>query len=149
MIRDGLDFSALTCVLITHTHTDHYAVWDLMTRLPHYASLGDAPPLPVVGNAKCGELLAAELVKKHEPSGGGRLTFLRAKPFEPLPTGGDTPSPRGARNNKIASQPTMKALNTWCERDGKKLLYAHEPAISCRKRWKYLDGWASTSCRRT
>ncbi len=121
MIRDGLDFSKLTCVLITHTHTDHYAVWDLMTRLPHYAGLGDAPPLPIVGNEKCGELLAAELVKKHEPSGGGRLSFLRAKPFEPFALGGYTITAVRANH-----KPSEEALNYVVERGGRKLLYAHD-----------------------
>ncbi len=80
MLRDDLDFTKLRYVLITHTHTDHYAVWDLMTRLPDYASLDGAPPLVVAGNEKCGQLLDAELRKKHQPQGGGRLSFVRAKP---------------------------------------------------------------------
>ncbi len=137
MLRDGLDYAALIGVLITHTHTDHYAVWDLMPRLPHYASLDGAPPLPIVGNEKCGELLASELVKKHEPEGGGRLFFRRAVPFEPLSLGDYTITAVRANH-----KPSEEALNYVVERDGKKLLYAHDTGEFLPETLEFLSGMA-------
>lgn len=137
MVRDGLDYAFLQAVLITHTHTDHYAVWDLMTRLPSYANLPGAPALPVVGNERCGELLGAELVKKHEPDGGGRLTFVRARPFEPLPLGEYTVTAVRAHH-----KPSEEALNYVVERGGKKLLYAHDTGEFLPETLEFLAGKA-------
>lgn len=137
MIRDDLDFSKLQAVLITHTHTDHYAVWDLMTRLPHYANLGDAPPLAIVGNEKCGELLQAEMVKKHEPDGGGRLMFLRAKPFIPLKLGAYTVTAVRANH-----KPSEEALNYVVEKGERKLLYAHDTGEFLPETLEFLSGTA-------
>ena len=125
----------LTAVLITHTHTDHYAVWDLMTRLPHYANLDGSPPLMIVGNEKCGELLQAELIKKHEPDGGGRLMFQRAKPFIPLRIGGHTVTAVRANH-----KPSEEALNFVVEKGGKKLLYAHDTGEFLPETLEFLSG---------
>ena len=137
MLRDGIDYALLTAVLITHTHTDHYAVWDLMTRLPHYANLPDAAPLTIVGNEKCGELLAAELLKKHEPDGGGRLEFLRIRPYVPLKLGNHTVTAVKANH-----KPSEEALNYVVERDGKKLLYAHDTGEFLPETLAFLKGMA-------
>ena len=135
MLRDGLDYAALAAVLITHTHTDHFAVWDLMTRLPHYADLGDAPPVQVIGNEKCGELLAAELVKKHEPTGGGRIFCRRIKPFESVRIGAHTVTAVHANH-----KPSEEALNYVVEADGKKLLYAHDSGELRADTMEFLAG---------
>ena len=137
MLRDGIDYALLTAVLITHTHTDHYAVWDLMTRLPHYANLPDAAPLTVVGNEKCGDLLAAELLKKHEPDGGGRLEFLRIRPYEPLRLGVHTVTAVKANH-----KPSEEALNYVVERGGKRLLYAHDTGEFLPETLAFLKGMA-------
>ena len=137
MLRDGIDYALLTAVLITHTHTDHYAVWDLMTRLPHYANLPDVAPLTIVGNEKCGELLAAELLKKHEPDGGGRLEFLRIRPYVPLKLGNHTVTAVKANH-----KPSEEALNYVVERDGKKLLYAHDTGVFLPETLEFLKGMA-------
>lgn len=137
MLRDGLDFTALQGVLITHTHTDHYAVWDLMTRLPHYANPDGSAALPIVGNEKCGELLRAELVKKHEPDGGGRLTFLRAMPFTPVKLGAYTVTAVRANH-----KPSEEALNYVVEKDGKRLLYAHDSGEFLPETLEFLAGMA-------
>lgn len=137
MLRDGIDYALLTAVLITHTHTDHYAVWDLMTRLPHYANLPDAAPLTIVGNEKCGELLAAELLKKHESDGGGRLQFLRIRPYVPLRLGDHTVTAVKANH-----KPSEEALNYVVERDGKKLLYAHDTGEFLPETLAFLKGMA-------
>lgn len=137
MLRDGLDYGLLSAVLVTHTHTDHYAVWDLMTRLPHYANLPGAKPLTVVGNEKCGELLAAELEKKHEPDGGGRLEFRRARPFEPLRILEHTVTAVKANH-----KPSEEAFNYVVERGGKKLLYAHDTGEFLPETAAFLAGIA-------
>lgn len=137
MLRDGLDFTKLTCALITHTHTDHYAVWDLMTRLPKYANLEGAPPLIVAGSERCGELLFAELQKKHEPDGAGRIEFVRAKPREPLSLAGYVVTAVRANH-----KPSEEALNYVVEGGGRRMLYAHDTGEFLPETYEFLSGMA-------
>jgi phosphoribosyl 1,2-cyclic phosphate phosphodiesterase len=137
MLRDGLDFSRLDCLLVTHTHTDHYAVWDLMARLPGYASLAGRPALKVVGNRRCGELMDAELIKKHEPDGAGRLEFVRARPHKPVAIGPYTITAVRANH-----KPSEEALNYVVQKDKKRLLYAHDTGEFLPETCEFLSGMA-------
>ncbi len=115
MLRDGLSFWPIENILITHTHEDHFAYWDIAYRVKPYSQLpDDAPPLHVWGNERCGEMLAPYL----EP---GRLEFRLLEPFQPREIGGYTVTALEAVHTR-----DERALFYLIEKDGKSLVYAHD-----------------------
>ena len=44
MLDNGLDFSAIHSVLITHTHEDHFDIEDIALRRPTFAHLPEGEP---------------------------------------------------------------------------------------------------------
>ena len=59
MLDNGLDYSAIHSVLITHTHEDHFDIEDIALRRPTFAHLPEGePPMTFYGNERVGERLA-------------------------------------------------------------------------------------------
>ena len=115
MLRDGLKFYPIRNILITHTHEDHFAYWDIAYRVKPYSQLADdEPPLTVWGNAQAGRMLEPYLEK-------GKLEFSLIEPFEPREIEGYTVTALEAVHKR-----DERALFYLIEREGKSLVYAHD-----------------------
>lgn len=132
MLDNQLDYTHLRSVLITHTHSDHFASSDLSYRRPGYAQLsGDIPPLTVYGNAAVGRLL--------EPHLCDHLKFRQLHPFQTAEIEGYAVTPLEAVHcvsRDSTEFPVIydgktyfrseEALFYLIERDGESILYAHD-----------------------
>jgi phosphoribosyl 1,2-cyclic phosphate phosphodiesterase len=77
----------------------------------------------------------AELIKKHEPEGGGRLAFVPAVPLTPLKVGAYTVTAVRANH-----KPSEQAYNYVVEKEGRKLLYAHDTGEFLPETLNFLAG---------
>lgn len=131
-LDNGLDYSAVHSVLITHTHEDHLAVDDIGYRRPVYAHLPeDEPPMTLYGSEKMIEKLAGVR--------GDWIACRRVVPFEAVDVEGYRVTPLEAVhcvNRESDRWPVVfegrtyfrseEALFYLIEKDGKSLLYAHD-----------------------
>lgn len=125
MLRYQLDFTGLKSLLVTHTHPDHFAVWDLLIRLERYATVEEgAEPLTVYGSARCGEMLARRLACEPRGEETGRLRFVQMRPFEKVSIEGYRVTALPAKH--MADE---QALIYLIERAGRRLLYAHDTNV--------------------
>ena len=148
MLREGLDYSGIHSLLITHSHEDHLAVTELNWRWPVYAHVPkEDPPLTVYGNARVGEMIPESLL-------GERIAFQRLRPFETVTVEGYAVTPlqavhcidrRGEAGNEVvvggeAISRVEEALFYLIEKDGKRLLYAHDTSWFTDDDWAFLKG---------
>ena len=150
MLRFGLDFSALRSVLITHTHGDHLQPEMFRYRFPPFSQLkDDDPPVTVYGNEKVGELM-----KPITEKAGDRVRFHLVRPFQPMEIDGYTVTAlegvHCVTNDEAAGWPvlfqgrilkrTENALFYLIEKDGARILYAHDTAEFSQPDIDYLAG---------
>lgn len=82
-LRSGVDLSAVTSLLVTHSHSDHLDVQELTRRsTANYCHISKEKPLQIYANAKCirlvEEALTVEFGKGEDPSIHANLV----SPFE-------------------------------------------------------------------
>ena len=133
LLDNGLDFTFVKSVLVTHTHEDHLAVGDLACRRRGFAQLPeDTPPMTLYGNAKLGEKVKNILCD--------RIAYQRVVPFESVEIEGYTVTPLEAVHcisyaedgrwpvvfENRAYLRSEEALFYLIEKDGKSILYAHD-----------------------
>ena len=132
MLDNGLDFSAIHSVLITHTHEDHFDIEDIALRRPTFAHLPEGePPMTFYGNERVCERLAN--VKSDW------LAYKRVRPFETVDIEGYAVTPLeavhcaardGDKYPVVFEGKTVaraeEAMFYLIEKDGKRLLYAHD-----------------------
>lgn len=133
MLDNNIDYTHLRALLITHSHEDHFAVSDVAYRRRGFGQIRDGePPLVVYGNEKVGAMMERFVCD--------RLAYRRVKPFERLEIEGYTVTPLEAvhcvSNASGAGWPVVfenraymrseEALIYLIEKDGTKLLYAHD-----------------------
>lgn len=128
-LKWGLDYSKLQHVLITHTHRDHFCPEEFENRFKPFSQLPeDAAPLTVYGSAQAREKLAAYLKD-------GVLEFAALKPYDTVDAGGYRVT---ALNAVHAFNET--ALFYRIEKDGKRLLYAHDTDEFTPEHLEFLKG---------
>lgn len=111
----GLDYSKVQHVLITHTHRDHFCAEEFENRFRPFSQLpDDAAPLTVYGNEQARGKMS-EFLKD------GVLEFVTMKPYDTVNAGGYQVT---ALNAIHALDET--SLFFLIEKDGKRLLYAHD-----------------------
>ena len=147
MLVNGLDYSGIHSLLITHSHEDHLAVAELNWRWPVYAHVpDDDPPLTVYGNARVGETISGLL--------GDRIAFRRLSAFETVDIEGYAVTPleavhcidrQGGGDHRVtvrgeAVDRVEEAFFYLIERDGKRLLYAHDTSWFSDADWAFLRG---------
>ena len=146
-LRDGVEYSSIHDVLITHTHDDHLAVSELSWRRPVFAHVPENdPPLTVWGNERLGEML--------KPLLGERLAFGRLESFKTVTIAGYevTPlqavhcvsdAPDAAWPVEYEGKTLLRAEEAFIyliEKDGKRLLYAHDTSKLTPADMDYLKG---------
>ena len=127
-----LDYARVHAILITHSHEDHLLPSDIAYRRPGYGHLPENdPPMTVYGNARVGEMMQPHLCDC--------IRYRELRPFEPVEIDGYTVTPLQAvhcRDDKQQTFPVTfegrtiyrseEALFYLIEKDGKRLLYAHD-----------------------
>ena len=146
MLDNGLDYTFLRSVLITHSHPDHLSPSDVACRRRGYAQMReDAPPLTGYGNERVGDLIA--------PYTGRDVEFVRMIPFEPRQIEGYTVTALEALhmvNESSGKYPVSfrgkvhtrdeEALIYLVEKDGESQLYAHDTGGLTDRNLEYLAG---------
>jgi phosphoribosyl 1,2-cyclic phosphate phosphodiesterase len=129
VLRDGIDLGRVEDLLITHTHMDHLAAQDLGMRLPIYAH-GCDHPLSVYGHD-----LALRKCRDAIGSSEGKFTYHLIQPFQPFQTRSAMVTPLLADHDRDET-----CLLFYIEKEGKRLLHAHDTGWFPEATWSWLEG---------
>ena len=130
----GLDLCAVTDVIITHDHGDHFYPAEIEMRLPPFALSAGGGNLHMMtfwANERATETLNALY-------GNTRLDwrvnrFVEVHAFEPFDAGGYRVTPLPANHDM-----SQHSLIYIIEGEGKRILYAHDTGYLMPEAWKYL-----------
>ena len=146
MLDGNLDLAAVHSVLITHSHEDHFDYAEIALRrgvFAHYTT--ESPLMTVYGNAYVGTFL-------HPEANNSNQRFVELKLYEPKEIEGYTVTPLDAVHciNGSGDFPVTVNGNTYTrqeqaffyliEKDGKRLLYAHDTSEFPEEVFKVLSG---------
>ena len=146
MLDNGLEYAKMHSVLITHAHEDHLAPDELAYRRGVFAHIVTEPKLMTVyGNARVGEKLAGKT--------GEMLAFEPFSSFETKQIEGYRVTALEAAHCLSEDKPTFpvtcrgkewhrseEAFIYLIEKEGKRLLYAHDTDELSPKDLEYLRG---------
>lgn len=118
MISFGLDYSALSHLLVTHAHWDHWVPNELQYRLPGFSQLPPEAHLCIYGNEMVEERLLTELENPVEECA---MSFTRIEPFDVLDLGEAT-----AVALPAAHAPDQQALIFRLDVEGTQVLIGHD-----------------------
>jgi phosphoribosyl 1,2-cyclic phosphate phosphodiesterase len=137
----GVDLTALTTLLITHSHGDHFLPYLLRWRLGSDVLTEDPPPvksaprftllpqLQIYGNAAVEARLRAELGTKLSVRD---MEFTRIQPFQPFRTGALRVTPVAA-NHDLGSE---ESLNFIVESAGTTIFYGLDGDFPLPETWE-------------
>ena len=146
-LDNDLDYAHVHTLLITHAHEDHLDVDELAMRRPVFAHVPDSdPPLTIYGNARVGEKVSRLI--------GPRIAFTQVHAFETFMAEGYAVTPLEATH--CAAKPdsghwpviargravcrSEEAFIYLIEKDGKRLLYAHDTDELTPPDYDFLTG---------
>lgn len=147
MLDYGVDYTGLRSLLVTHTHEDHFSWGDISCRRRGFGQIAEGtPPLTVYGNAALGKLMARFI--------GDRLEFRQLTAFETVDIEGYAVTPLEAvhclSSGPEAGWPVVfenraytrseEAFFYLIEKDGKRLLYAHDTDEFTPADMEFLSG---------
>lgn len=127
-LRFNLSYVPVEHVLITHSHSDHFAPLDLQRICPPNAHR--KAPLTVYGDARVGEGMAPHLKE-------GLLYFKQLKPFETYEIDEYLVTPLKAVHAINSGEEPLFYL---IEKGGKRLLYAHDTDMFTDEDFEFLKG---------
>lgn len=132
--RGGLNLKAVRTLLITHSHCDHFYPKDLGMRTSQYAEGTTGSILHVYGNDTVRALFERDTeefvglenyVKFHEVE--AFVPFVTQNGYRIVPLKADHHAPE-------------KSLMYWVEKEGRRILYAHDTGIFPEETWQYIAG---------
>lgn len=131
------DLSDIRHVLITHSHEDHFYPLDIMLRVPPYAHNHEQPCMTVYGSSKVIGMLEQTAALSGLPQNEIKryLRMVTVEAFVPFAMGDYLVTPLLADHI-----PDEECLLYLLEKDGKRLLYAHDTGIFPQATWEYLQG---------
>ena len=134
MQQNGLDFSAVKHLLITHSHMDHFSPTDLHLRsTSYYAHNLTSGTLDLYGNERVNEFLSRDRIARSEEPNDTGITAHLIKAYEPFVCGKYTVTALPA--NHAAGENAFVYLIT----DGDKtLLYLHDTGLLADEVYDYL-----------
>lgn len=130
LLREELDASSVTDLLITHTHPDHFNVGELYARMEGYGFLIDHP-LQVWGNDRAINGCMAALPGYSDK----RFAFHLLTPFVTVDSGAWHFTPLLANHAKWES-----CFLYLIEKEGVSLLYGHDSGWYPELTWQWLEG---------
>jgi phosphoribosyl 1,2-cyclic phosphate phosphodiesterase len=125
----GLPLYAIHSCLITHLHRDHYQPEEMNFRRPPFA-LNFEGDFTFYGS----EDLARDLERRNV-NGKYAFRWQALQPFVPAQIEGYTVTPLDANHD-----PSQHCYIYLIEKDGKRLLYAHDSGWFLPQTWEYLRG---------
>lgn len=136
MQQNGLNFSAVETLLITHSHMDHFSPADLHLRsLSFYAHNLTKPSLTLYGNQRVMSLLEKQrITRPEEPNDDTGISAVEIKAYQPFTAG----------KYRVTALPAFHAMNenafVYLIEDGEKtLLYLHDTGELFDEVYDYLQ----------
>lgn len=126
-LRFGISYVPVNHVLITHSHSDHFAVNDLKCIRPPYSHREQ--PLHVYGDKKVEDMIQPHLSEY--------LLFTRVEPFTTYYIDGYSVTPLEAVHALNQGEEPLFYL---IEKDGKRLLYMHDTDLPTEADMAFLKG---------
>lgn len=129
VLRDRYNLAQVEDLFITHTHHDHLYTDDIGMRMPVFASEPDHP-LHIYGHDLPMQLLTDKLERQD-----ACFRFQRILPFVAVEAKTARVTPLLADHN-----PMETCLLFYIERNGKRILYAHDTGWFPDETWNFLKG---------
>ncbi|MBQ1254227.1 MAG: hypothetical protein IIX91_00420 [Clostridia bacterium] len=134
MQQNGLNFSAVKTLLITHSHMDHFSPTDLHLRsTSYYAHDLTTPNLTLYGNERVMKLLERERITREEEPNDTGISAVEIEACKPFTAG----------KYRVTALPAFHAMNekafVYLIEDGEKtLLYLHDTGELFDEVYEYL-----------
>ena len=134
MQQNGLNFSAVKTLLITHSHMDHFSPTDLHLRsTSYYAHDLSTPALTLYGNERVMKLLERERITREEEPNDTGISAVEIQAYKPFAAG----------KYRVTALPAFHAMNekafVYLIEDGEKtLLYLHDTGELFDEVYEYL-----------
>ncbi len=134
MQQNGLNFSAVKDLLVTHSHMDHFSPTDLHLRsTSYYAHNLTTPHLTLHGNERVMKLLERERITREEEPNDTGITAVLVEAYKPFTAG----------KYRVTALPAFHAMNekafVYLIEDGEKtLLYLHDTGELFDEVYEYL-----------
>ena len=132
-LKYNMDLSAIEHILITHSHDDHFYPLDMLMKTEPYAYNGKVGKMYVYGNS----VVSAMLEKSMEASGTENvydyINPVTVKEFEPFKAGEYVVTALTANH-----MTTEEAFIYIIEKDGKRMLYAHDTGVFPKTTLEYI-----------
>ncbi len=127
----GLRLYDLEHILISHSHSDHFDVWELEKALMPVLARRNIPILHVYGNASVESMYRACGLDRFPE----QMQFHRLAPFTTFCISGYQVTPLKADHD-----PQQECVLFLVEKDGKSFLYGHDSGYYPEETWQFLQG---------
>ena len=129
----GLPLHKIANIIITHSHSDHLYVGDVLTRAPGFSNMGTDKPLNIYGSSTVVKTLKSNqgicnIAEK------GYLSINQLNVFEKVNIDGYDITPLAADHQNEA-----EAFIYLIEKDGRTILYAHDTGLFPEETMKYFE----------
>ena len=128
----GVDLSAVSTLLVTHSHMDHFYAHDFILRGYKYAVL-EQPVLNIYGNSEVKKVFLECTAREMKEDVSSHLNFVEIGPYESFETGGYKVSVIPAQHVH-----TEQALLYYVERGGRGYLHLYDTGNVSDDAVKYL-----------
>lgn len=133
-----IDMDKVKTVLLTHSHSDHFAPLDLILRAEPYAFGQSQEALQVFGNEKCERMFHDTATGDEAPEHfESYVQFHQAKAFVPFSRNGYHILPLKAVHD---TRENCLLYAVRCP-DGKCLFYGNDTGAICEETWNAIQGW--------
>lgn len=123
-VRFGIDLSALSHLLVTHSHTDHFYAQELVNRGYKFAYGMRAKTLRIYGDETVREVFAEGTAREIKDDVRADICFITAEPFTAFDCGGYEVYALPAKHT-----PSERALVYFIRKDGKGILYLNDTGL--------------------
>jgi len=133
-IRFGMNLSAISHCLITHSHGDHLYLTDLDMRMPGFSNMGEDKPFHLYGS----EGVMQEVQKHLEKVSENAKTYIHCHVlplYKTVPVGEHLVTALKAVHGGREDFRFYMIEN----QEGKRLLYAHDTDYFCDEVWEYFE----------
>lgn len=130
-LRHGIDGAAISHVLITHDHMDHFCAAELEMRIDGFCHLDEPAVMKIYGSEAVGMAMSKILYWDRDKHS---MEFQRLAPFRPAAVGSFIVTALPAIHDPLAG-----SYIYLIEKDGKTILYGHDTGYPEEAVWDYLQ----------